>query len=1028
MPTSYDAFISYSHAADGKLAPALESALEGFAKPWYRLRALHLFRDQTSLSATPGLWPAIEEALQGSRYFLLLASPEAAQSRWVQQEVAWWLEHKSPQTLLIALTDGKIVRHPGATDFDWEATDALPPTLQGVFVENPLWVDFRWAKGQEHLSTKHPEFQNALAALAAPLRNIPKENLIGEDVRQHRRALLLARGASVVLVLLLIAAIGAAFLAVRNQAEAEQQRNEAVVQRNRAEEQATIAHVRQLTAQSNNLADDQLDLSLLLGLEANRISDTPDTRGVIVTALSSSPHLVRYLRGDPDSGRSLAFSPDGNLLAVAREGGVDIWSIAEGEHVTRALTGHAGKVLSVAFSPAEPNLLASAGDDATIRLWDIASRRPSGEPLVGHSDMVNSIAFSPDGAKLVSGSEDGTVIVWDIAERRQIGEALTADDAVTSVAVSPDGKTFAVGGGLDTIVLWDTETRRQIRVLTTGEFVAAWSLAFSPRDATMLASGGYDGTVRLWDVPTGEERGLPLLGHRGVVSSLAFSPDGGTLASGSFDGTLRLWDVQTRQAIDEPLTGHGRIVEGVAFRPGGGSPALASSSEDGRVILWDVEVGHRLGLSGPNQAMMGISPPVQDLAFGPDETTLASTALGVNLWDVKTRQPIGAVGVSFEDIPTRLAFNPQDRRMLAFGSTGGTVALWDATTSTRLVSPVAAHTKGVQDVAFNSDGTLMVSASEDGTVQLWDGIKMAPVGPPISGYADEVMSVAFSPIDRNLLAFGGTEGTLVLWDIEAERPRGEPLVGHEERVQSVAFSPNGRLLVSGSADGTVRRWDPATGEAQGQFPIAESSNVLIVAFSPDGELLAAGDAGGSIHLWDVATRQPLGSPLTGHANSLLSLAFSPDGRTLASGGLDGQIILWNVDFDSWRAMACGLANRNLTLEEWSQYIGDPGNPTLAYHAICPELPLPVEPGVATPVGEVAGGAVSATPPSPVVNTAVPSGSSPALLAPTALPVASPPPTATPRDTARVAATIISLKDRTPQTLPTPSVTIWSQET
>src|SRR5918994_4447058 len=190
MATSYDAFISYSHASDGKLAPALQNALQRFAKPWYRRRALHLFRDQTSLSATPGLWPSIEAALQSSRYFLLLASPEAAQSRWVQQEVAWWLAHKSPQTLLIALTDGKIVRHPGATDFDWSetGTTALPPTLKGVFTENPLWVDFRWAQDQEQLSTKTPEFQNALAALAAPLRNIPKEDLIGEDVRQHRRA------------------------------------------------------------------------------------------------------------------------------------------------------------------------------------------------------------------------------------------------------------------------------------------------------------------------------------------------------------------------------------------------------------------------------------------------------------------------------------------------------------------------------------------------------------------------------------------------------------------------------------------------------------------------------------------------------------------------------------------------------------------------------------------------------------------------------------------------------------------------
>src|SRR5262249_7330513 len=81
----YEAFVSYSHAVDGQLAPALQSALHGLAKPWYRLRALRVFRDKTSLSANPGLWPSIERALAESEFFLLLASPEAAHSPWVER-------------------------------------------------------------------------------------------------------------------------------------------------------------------------------------------------------------------------------------------------------------------------------------------------------------------------------------------------------------------------------------------------------------------------------------------------------------------------------------------------------------------------------------------------------------------------------------------------------------------------------------------------------------------------------------------------------------------------------------------------------------------------------------------------------------------------------------------------------------------------------------------------------------------------------------------------------------------------------
>src|SRR5829696_7520070 len=97
---AYDAFISYSHAADGKLAPALQAALQRFAKPWYHRRALRIFRDQTSLAATPELWPTIQIALDGATHFLLLASPEAAASKWVRREVAHWLATKPLGRLL----------------------------------------------------------------------------------------------------------------------------------------------------------------------------------------------------------------------------------------------------------------------------------------------------------------------------------------------------------------------------------------------------------------------------------------------------------------------------------------------------------------------------------------------------------------------------------------------------------------------------------------------------------------------------------------------------------------------------------------------------------------------------------------------------------------------------------------------------------------------------------------------------------------------------------------------------------------
>ncbi len=121
----FDAFISYSHAKDKPIAQELQAVMQTLGKPWYRLRALQVFRDDTSLSATPELWPSIVRSLDRSRYLVLLASPESAASSWVAKEVEWWLANKSPETLLLGLTDGKLNWNVATQDFLWGP--AAPP-------------------------------------------------------------------------------------------------------------------------------------------------------------------------------------------------------------------------------------------------------------------------------------------------------------------------------------------------------------------------------------------------------------------------------------------------------------------------------------------------------------------------------------------------------------------------------------------------------------------------------------------------------------------------------------------------------------------------------------------------------------------------------------------------------------------------------------------------------------------------------------------------------------------------------------
>src|SRR5882724_6938764 len=114
---AYSAFISYSHAADATLAAALQSALHSFARPFYKLRALHIFRDQTNLAVNPALWSSIREALDQSLFFILLASPEAAASPWVVKEAEYWIVRNGPSHILIVLTGGTLKWDHSAASF-----------------------------------------------------------------------------------------------------------------------------------------------------------------------------------------------------------------------------------------------------------------------------------------------------------------------------------------------------------------------------------------------------------------------------------------------------------------------------------------------------------------------------------------------------------------------------------------------------------------------------------------------------------------------------------------------------------------------------------------------------------------------------------------------------------------------------------------------------------------------------------------------------------------------------------------------
>ncbi|WP_169810731.1 toll/interleukin-1 receptor domain-containing protein, partial [Nocardia beijingensis] len=370
--------MSYSHRADKDLAPDLQRALGQLAKPWNQPRALRVFRDRTDLATASDLTAEIEDALARSRYFLLLACPESARSEWVGKEVEYWKRHKSPESFLIAVTDGAAVWNGG--DFEWPASTALPQSLRGYFAAVPLWEDLSFARDKDRRSLRHSEFRSAVASLASKPRGVPKRQLDSEDVRQHRRATRVREAGVAALVVLLVAAVvaGLGFL----------------VQRNEARQQRDIAVARELVSRSRLLTVTDPFGSRLTALAAWRIAPTPETRHALLD-VAHNPRTV-VLTGHTSSVGSVVFAPGGRTLATGSADGARLWDTTTRQPIGSPLTGQTGGVTSVAFGP-DGRTLATGGKDRTVRLWDTATRQPIGDLITGQTGGVTSVAFGPDG-------------------------------------------------------------------------------------------------------------------------------------------------------------------------------------------------------------------------------------------------------------------------------------------------------------------------------------------------------------------------------------------------------------------------------------------------------------------------------------------------------------------------------------------------------------------------------------------------------------------------------------------------------
>ena len=830
---TYDAFISYSHAADGSLAPAIQQGLQMLAKPLYQRKASRIFRDQTNLAATPGLWPTIEQALQASRFFVLLASPVAAASAWVQQEVQWWQRHRDHEHLLIVLTHGTITWDSASADFDWDASDALPTCLSGWIPTEPLWVDMRWTNERSALSHRDPRLQEDLAALAAPLRGIPKDDLIGRDLVLHRRAVRLTQIAVTLLVLLSLGAGLGAWVAW--------------AQKQTADRQTVLAESRALAAGATSTIPTRLDRAWLLAQRGTKMNPTPDNAASLFETVKASPHLTRFLpQSSPVSAN--AWLPAGELAVGHADGSVSVTDTTYSRQQTLGAAG--GHVISSVAVGAGGDLLAAGDAAGSVQAWSLTRgsllwRRP----LIGE---VQAVAVSPEGGTIAAVMDSNTVSLLDartgiVRQEFRLGDADLGQYQQHAKFLTETQ--LLVGDEVGAVQMWQTRPKPRLINQHVQAALAdvASADAWSPDGRTYAFAARTEAAVV--DAQTGRRQGDSFTALRGQIDAIAVDNRGEKLAFLS-DGVLAIRDrsgaarIAGRSSVE--LSGYADA-ELLAFSTdarwlvAGGSDALA---------VFDLLQPSRLAAELPEQlGPLACEACRISLAVDPQGRSVVWTD-GTTVVCRNLRRSSTIRYPNATDAYGMVGFPSDGSMMFSFG--GGKVGVWQLANGCPQLSSVRWLQIGDQGdwqlLPVDPHRVVLASSLEARLVDLRDGRVVRTFRAP----KGEELSAGAISSDTGDIALSLSNGDIAWYDLDSGILTGTAHSG-SGRYSEIAFLP-GSHMVAQTTPTTVDLWDPKRGRL-GRF---EGSAQRLV-FSPDGRMLIGLGAGEVARLWDVTSRRRLGS-------------------------------------------------------------------------------------------------------------------------------------------------------------------------
>lgn len=837
----YLAFISYKRE-DVEWAEWLQNKLEFYKLPTYVMKenpALPeklrpIFRDVTDLE--PGfLSDKIKEALEKSRFLIVICSPKAAKSEWVEKEIQEFIKL------------GKFA-------------NIIPFIVDGVANAKNL--------------------QDECLPLA--IRNLKNEKeLLGANVNE------LNRDYAVVKVVAAMLGLGIDRLWQRYLRAEEKEKQELIDRQNRLLrlQSRYIATVAETLTKDG---DAYLARLLLLDVLPQNL-EYPDRPYVVEAerALRKSYSHDGFIIRHKGEVCSISISPNSNRIASSsiNETTVNLWDMDSGALVN-VLQGHTDWVNCVAYSP-NGRLIASGAFDNSVKLWDA----DTGVLLktFKHTDSIRSVSFSFDSEHLLSSSEDGHTIVWHLYEDQWDVLDYRRGGVWHSLFSPTEANILLVYGNL--IIYKDAVSGTVLRIFEHNNTVCSVAFNF---DGSVIASISKDEDIKIWDIHTG--RLLKTIEHVGCVKSISFNSDGCIVATAS-EERIELWDIETGLLI-KTLYGHKSRVSSVLFDYNNNSIVSASDdrtiriwrektnallgcirkrkekivsaefSSDGNMIIsssntidiWDTKNLRLLKSFERHIEHYGFA------TFSPDGKMIAMGGLDntIRLYDAKSGNLLRILK-GHKWLPRSVAFSSDGRLLISGSSIDQKILVWE-TQSGNLLKIfhvqcnvlLASFTKQDSQVVFLTDGessggffiddrfsAVFIGRGEIDTCNILKEIKLPSENPTAEGFSS----------DGNMLALGYFDGLVKLWDTRT----GELLNtinSHLSKVTFLSFNKNANLIVTAN-ERTIKVWNVNDGTLVHIIENGHNDLIRSVRFNEGGDKIVSVSHDKTIKIWEFLSLQGL---------------------------------------------------------------------------------------------------------------------------------------------------------------------------